>query len=283
MASSSMARTRYSAAAYNGFLGAWNGAPIPSKIGQNPDGSVDVNGDGKSNGVFMGSQNIGLYDSTIQRKRQAANASFQADLDHGLKLTSDYFYAHQDQCERNVGIQFNSTNWQGATYVPLQSRNTGSTALSQYNTPPQDPQLGPVRHIYTTQVYEKWPGDVESYSQVIRWQSTAQNFNLQLDFDNGGPFKGERARHPRNGQAGVHRDRHQHLRFRRLPVGRPQQRIALRDLRLSHSTGRGPRIQRQRHSPEYGAHHREFHGPQSHDQHARIARQPPSPIPTAGR
>jgi TonB-dependent receptor len=178
----------YSAAAYNGFLGAWNGAPIPSKIRQNPDGSVDVNGDGKSNGVFMGSQDIGLYDSSIERKRQAANASFQADLDHGLKLTGDYFYAHQDQWERTVGIQFNSTNWQGATYVPLQSRNTGVTALSQYNTPPQDPNWAG-SNIYTTQVYEKWPGDVESYSQVNRWQSTAQNFNVQLDFDNGGPFK----------------------------------------------------------------------------------------------
>ena len=178
----------YSAAAYNGFLGAWNGATIPSQIKQNPNGSVDVNGDGKSNGVFMGSQDIAFYDSSIERKRQAANASFQADLDHGLKLTSDYFYAHQDQWERTVGIQFNSTNWQGATYVPLQSRNTGSTTLSQYNTPPPDPNWAG-SNIYTTQVYEKWPGDVESYSQVNRWQSTAQNFNVQLDFDNGGPFK----------------------------------------------------------------------------------------------
>src|SRR5580698_940184 len=116
----------YSASAYNGFLGAWNGAPIPSKIRQNPDGSV--------------------------------------------------------------GIQFNSTNWQGATYMPLQSRNTGVTALSQYNTPPQDPNWAG-SNIYTTQVYEKWPGDVESYSQVNRWRSTALNFNVQLDFDNGGPFK----------------------------------------------------------------------------------------------
>jgi TonB-dependent receptor len=178
-----------SAGGYNGFLGAWNGAPIPSRITQNSDGSVDVNGDGKSNGVFMGSQNIGLYESTIQRKRQAANASFQMDLDHGLKLTSDYFYAHQTQYERSVGLQFNSTNWQGATYVPLQSRNTGATALSQYNTPPPDPAWAGSQ-IYTTQVYEKWPGDVESFSQVIRRQSQAQNFNLQLDFDNGGPFKG---------------------------------------------------------------------------------------------
>ena len=178
-----------SAGGYNGFLGAWNGAPIPSRIKQNPDGSVDVNGDGKSNGVFMGSQNIGLYNSSIQRKRQSANASFQIDLDHGLKLTSDYFYAHQDQWERSVGLQFNSTTWQGATFAPLQSRNTGSTALSQYNTPPQDPAWAGSQ-IYTTQVYQKWPGDVESFSQVIRRESQAQNFNVQLDFDNSGPFKG---------------------------------------------------------------------------------------------
>jgi TonB-dependent receptor len=176
-----------SAGAYNGFLGAWNGAPIPSRITQNPDGSVDVNGDGKSNGVFMGSQNIGIYDSSVERKRKAANASFQADLSHGLTMTSDFFYANQDQYERNVGLQFNSTNWQGATYVPLQSRNTGATALSQYNTPPPDPNWSGSQ-IYTTQVYEKWPGDVESYTQVIRRRSTAQNANLQLDFDNGGPF-----------------------------------------------------------------------------------------------
>ncbi len=84
----------------------------------------------------------------FERKRQAANASFQADLDHGLKLTSDYFYAHQDQWERTVGIQFNSTNWEGATYVPLQSRNTGSTALSQYNTPPPDPNWSRFEHLY---------------------------------------------------------------------------------------------------------------------------------------
>jgi TonB-dependent receptor len=181
-----------SAAAYNGFLGAWNGAQIPSQIVQNADGSVDVNGDGRSNGVFMGSQDISLYNITTQRKRRAANASFQVDLDHGLTLTSDYFYAHQDQFDRNVGIQFNSTNWQGATYVPVQSRNTGSTALSQYGTPPAGVPPDPAwagSQIYTTQVYQKWPGDVESFSQVTRRQSTAQNFNVQLDFNNGGPFK----------------------------------------------------------------------------------------------
>jgi len=177
-----------SAARYDGFLGAWNGAPIPERIVQNPDGTVDVNGDGKSNGVFLGSQNIGLYNITTQRKRHAFNTSFQADLNHGLTLTSDFFYAHQDQYDRAAGVQINSTNWQGATYVPLQSRDTGTTALSQYNTAPPDPDWAG-SHIYSTSVYQKWPGDIETYSRVERRQSTAQNFNLQLDFNNGGPFR----------------------------------------------------------------------------------------------
>ncbi|HVO45817.1 MAG TPA: TonB-dependent receptor [Steroidobacteraceae bacterium] len=179
-----------SAGAYNGFLGAWNGAPIPSQIHQFPDGSVDVNGDGKNNGVFMGSQDIGLYDSVVERKRHAINASFQADLSNGFTLTSDYFFAHQTQYDRSVGIQFNSTNWQGATYVPLQSRDTGSTVIGSYNTPGDAYAASWAgSHLYTTQIYEKYPGDVESYSQVIRRESAAQNINLQVDFDNGGPFK----------------------------------------------------------------------------------------------
>ena len=174
-----------SAGGYNGFLTPWNGAPSPSKIVQNPDGSVDVNGDGKSNGVFMGSQDISLYDTTTQRKRKSGNASFQMDLGNGFSLTSDYFYSQQREFDRNFGIQFNSTNWQGATYVPLQSRDTGSPALGAYGTP-QPGWEG--SQIYTTQVYEKWPGDVESFSQITQKSSNAKNFNLQLDYDDGGPF-----------------------------------------------------------------------------------------------
>lgn len=187
-----------SAGGYNGFLTPWNDAPIPSQIVQNPDGSVDVNGDGKSDGVFMGSQDISLYDVTTQRKRKSGNASFQMDLGNGFTLTSDYFYAQQKQLDRTFGIQFNSTNWQGATYVPLQSRDTGRPIAGSYGTPEPGWEGS---HLYTTQVYEKWPGDVESFSQVIRKESTAKNFNLQVDFDNGSPFTGS--------VRGIHETAHQ--------------------------------------------------------------------------
>ena len=177
-----------SADSYYGFLTPWGNAPIPSDIRQNPDGSVDVNGDGKSDAVFMGSQNIALYDTTTQRRRKSGNASFQMDLGGGFTLTSDLFFARQDRYDRNVGIQFNSLDWEGATYVPTSSRNTGASVGGQYGTPDDPPWEN--MNIYTTQVYKKWPGDVESFSQITRTDSMARNFNVQVDFDNGGPFTG---------------------------------------------------------------------------------------------
>jgi TonB-dependent receptor len=179
-----------SAGSYAGFVGAWTGFPIPPQIVQNADGSVDVNHDGQSKDIFMGSQNIGLYDSSVERKRESGNASFQADLGDGFTLTSDYFYSHQRQWNRNVGLQFNSALWQGATYVPLEAQNTGAHVLDGYNMGPQQDPAWVGSTLYTTQVYEKWPGDVESYSQIENTGSTAQNANLQVDFDNGGNFRG---------------------------------------------------------------------------------------------
>src|SRR6185437_732581 len=175
-----------SADSYYGFLTPWGNAPIPSDIRQNPDGSVDVNGDGKSDAVFMGSQNIALYDTTTQRRRKSGNASFQMDLGGGFTMTSDLFCAPQDRYDRNVGIQFNSLDWEGATYVPTSSRTTGASVGGQYGTPDDPPWEN--MNIYTTQVYKKWPGDVESFSQITRTDSMARNFNVQVDFDNGGPF-----------------------------------------------------------------------------------------------
>ena len=70
--------------------------------------------------------------------------------------------------------------------MPLDSRDTGTTVAGQYGTP-DDPAWQDM-HLYTTQVYEKWPGDVESFSQIIQKDSVTKDFNLQVDFDNGGPF-----------------------------------------------------------------------------------------------
>lgn len=176
-----------SADGYYGFLTPWNGAPIPDAIKQLPNGNVDVNGDGKSNGVFMGSQDISLYDTSTQRRRKAISASFQTRLGSMFTLTSDLFITRQDQYSRNHGIQFNSTNWQGATYVPLRSRDTGRPIAGPYGTP--KPGWNNM-DLFTTQVYKKWPGDVESFSQIEQTNSFVKNFDVVLKFNDGGRFWG---------------------------------------------------------------------------------------------
>lgn len=174
-----------SADQYGGFLTSFDPAPVPPQIHQFPNGDVDVNGDGKPNGVFMGSQDISVYDKLTQRRRKSLNASFQADLGGGFTLTSDMFFTRQDQYDRVVGYQFNSLSWQGASYIPLVSRNTGAPISGEFGAP--EPGWDGMQ-LFTTQVYQKWPGDVESFSQILQTGSVVRNFNAQLDFDNGGPF-----------------------------------------------------------------------------------------------
>jgi TonB-dependent receptor len=176
-----------SAGYYSGFLGAFNDAPIPSEIHRFPDGSVDVNGNGKANDAFVGSENFTAFDTQMQRRRHSFNASGQVDLGAGFSLTSDLFFTRQDQYDRNTGYEFNSTNWQGATFVPLVSRATGVPVTGQFNDG-EDGWGGTT--LSTTQVYKKWPGDVETYSSIGATRSVARNVNVQLDYDNGGPFTG---------------------------------------------------------------------------------------------
>jgi TonB-dependent receptor len=174
-----------SAGYYSGFLGAFNGVPIPPDIHQFGDGSVDVNGNGNANDAFVGSENFTAFDTRMQRRRHSLNASGQVDLGSGFTITSELFFTRQDQYDRNTGYEFNSTNWQGATYVPVVSRNTGTVVTGQFN---DDENGWGGTTLSTTQVYKKWPGDIETYSSIGVTKSVARNFNVQLDFDNGGPF-----------------------------------------------------------------------------------------------
>jgi hypothetical protein len=159
----------------------------PFKIVQNPDGSVDVNGDRKSNGVFMEARHQPVRHQ-YAAEAQGCECIVPAPWPR-FTMTSDYLRA-PDQHDRNFGI---SSAQPGGKVRPTFQyiRETPVATAGQYNTP--DDQYAAAwagSHIYTTQVYEKWPGDVESFSQVIRRGATAQNINLQFDFNNGGAFKG---------------------------------------------------------------------------------------------
>lgn len=175
-----------SATAYDGFLGAFGSAPIPPGINQLGGGNVDVNGNGNSNDAFYGSENFTVLDRQLERKRLGINASAQADLGSGFTVTSDLFFTRQNQFNRINGYQLNSANWLGATFVPLVSRNTGTVVNGAYGgNQGWNPQ-----QFSTTQVYQKYLGDMETYSETDVTNSVSRNFNLELNYDNGGPFTG---------------------------------------------------------------------------------------------
>jgi TonB-dependent receptor len=169
----------------NGFLGAWAGAPIPSAIQQLGGGNVSVTGNGQSNAAFYGSENFTALNQEIERKRLGINGSLQGDLGSGLRMTADWFFTDQQEYQRENGYQLDSLDFEGATFVPLVYTPTGATVTGPYNG-----NSGWNQQFYTTQVYKKWLGDFESYSQDQVYDSLSRNFNLQLDYDNGGNFTG---------------------------------------------------------------------------------------------
>ena len=192
-----------------GFLNAYGGAPLPSGITLlNPtqcvrgsDGryspvagfeangcDVDVNGDGKANAAFYNTADYSAIDEQIEKKRMGFNASLQAELGDGFKLLSDFFYTNQKSYDRQTGYQLNSATWDGATFLPLNARNTGVQVYNGYNDPTAG---GPANDFYVTSRRQFYIGDIETYSNDAVTKAQSKNLNLQLSFDRGGPFTGE--------------------------------------------------------------------------------------------
>lgn len=175
--------------AYNGFVTGWNGATIPSAMNYNSStGSVDVNSDGDSTDAFYGTENAIALQREIERQRIGVNASIQGELGYGLRVSGDFFYTFQKQYNRQVGYQLNSSSWLGATFIPTVSRDTGVKVYGGWNSGSStDNQY----EFYTTQVYTKYIGDMETYSEDDVTTSSSRNYNLQLAYDNGGNFTAE--------------------------------------------------------------------------------------------
>jgi len=192
-----------------GFLNAYGGAPLPAGVvlltpSLCPRGSdglyspapgfetsgcdVDVNGDGRANGVYYNTADYAAIDEQLERKRLGLNVSLQAELGPGVTLLSDLFYTNEKSFDRQTGYQLNSASWDGATFLPLAARNTGVQVYNGYN----DPSTGaPANDFYTTQSRQFYLGDIETYSDDNVNKSNSKNINLQLSYDRGGPFTGD--------------------------------------------------------------------------------------------
>lgn len=144
-------------------------------------GGVDVNGNGNSNDAFIVPQGFTGWNKINQRQRLGINGSAQWMISDALTLTGDAFFTRQNEHARTAGFQMQDVNWQAAEFLPGQSRDTGATYVGND---------GRTYNINTTQIYNYDLGNFDSYSQTDRYKSQSQNYNLELKFDNGGPFKG---------------------------------------------------------------------------------------------
>ena len=154
---------------------------LPSQIVRLADGSVDVNGDGKSDGAFYSPPRLYAANELIQPKRTGLNSSFQYDLGSGFTLTADGFYNKEDQRSLIASIYALPVSQQAPTSLPALSTPTNAILTSG---------SAAGQRFYTVQSYNLWPGDVEPESTGNRVQSIARNWNLKLDYDNGGAFTG---------------------------------------------------------------------------------------------
>lgn len=136
----------------------------------------DVNGDGDANDAFITAQSHTVWNRITSRERIGGNLSLQFEISDSLKLTADAFYTKQTQYDRAAGFQFQNVNWMSSPYKPTQSRNTGAKSAAIG---------GRVYDIHTVQTYEYDMPNFDSYAETFRIKSESQNYNLQLDYDNG--------------------------------------------------------------------------------------------------
>lgn len=131
---------------------------------------------------YMGSQGFAAWNQITERERIGINSSFQVDLGEGFTLTTDYFYTNQDEYNRKVGLTANN-KWQGDNwFAPTADRNTGAIQL--------DDEGNRVDDWYSWTSAELRPKRLESFTQNDVFHTTSRNLNVQLDYDNGGPFTG---------------------------------------------------------------------------------------------
>jgi TonB-dependent receptor len=174
-----------------GFLAGWSGLPPPSQVHVLPTGDVDVNGDGKSNGAFFIPTRASDMNQIVNPKREGANASFQAQLGDSFTLTADGFYTHEVLLNEQTGMQTSPIATAAGTTLPLLTTEQSGTVLQNGVNQPGLQSGNWNQTFFTTQGYNIWYGDIMSEMSANRAVNISRNFNVDLHFDNGGPFTGD--------------------------------------------------------------------------------------------
>lgn len=173
----------------NGYATEWGLGTMPNTIRVFPNGSVDVNGDGKSNGAFFSPTRMWVNQEVQQPKRKSLNAAFEASLGDSLLFTVNGFFNEQSLYDDMVGSITLPPSQNQPITLPVTATPTSTILHNPLNA--SGTQTGNWNQTYyTTQVYDQWFGDIMANTIDELTKTITRNYNAKLDFDNGGPFNG---------------------------------------------------------------------------------------------
>ncbi len=174
-------RTRQDDYLINGLLN-WRGDRMgvmvsgvlsESNLGNNYAGTAGSlfgsNDWGGSGNAWLAPHGYEMFNRVVERERIGLNGAFQFDIEDGIRLTAEVFYTKQDEYNRAAGLNV-SNRWSGLGWTtPTEFTDTGLGWLD-------------------VEEYDLDAWWVNSFTVNRVTNNESKNFNLELDYDKGGPF-----------------------------------------------------------------------------------------------
>lgn len=168
----------------NGGIGATN---FTHTWGETPLGDPNI--------YHLVPQGFAAFHKAEERQRDGLNASFQADLGEGFEVVVDYFYSDQERWNRRAGFSHNN-RWQ--TFANYATGTAYGKDEFVYERPmdngtPDDPSDDYIREESwrTVTAFSAEPYRLQSFAQTNYNHEKSQNYNFELNYDNGGALTGQ--------------------------------------------------------------------------------------------
>lgn len=146
-----------------------------SGISQSVLGNNDWSGTTSPDPNWISPHGYDSFSRVVERERYSLNGAFQFDIEDGIRLTAEVFYTHQQEYNRAAGLNI-SNRWSGLGWTTptefVETGVNGSNGLPWLNVSEYDLDVW-------------W---MNSFTVNRATENESKNFNLELEYDKGGPF-----------------------------------------------------------------------------------------------
>lgn len=132
----------------------------------------DQNGNGSANDEYVAYEGWYAANQTVERQRDGFNLAYEAHLNDSYTLSASWFHTKQAEWDNSVGFvaenKWASWGWFQPTQMSLED---------------------PGENLYTVQSGVYNAQRISGYTQVSRYDSKSDHYDLKLSYDHGGPFR----------------------------------------------------------------------------------------------